>query len=84
MIAPVISYHYPCPDGVFAALAAHLRFAELGVTPVWVPNTVYSPRRLQDLHIQVDRCAKPGITDHVLPCSAMLFLSCRRPRHCIC
>lgn len=52
MTVPVISYHYPCPDGVFAALAAHLRFAELGVTPVWIPNTVYSPRRLQDLHLQ--------------------------------
>lgn len=55
MMSPVVSYHYPCPDGVFAALAAHLKFEETGAHPVWLPNTVYSPRQLQDLRLQVKR-----------------------------
>ena len=49
----VISYHYPCPDGVFAALAAHLSFCESQKKVVWVPNTVYSPKELGDLQLQV-------------------------------
>ena len=53
MTPPVVSYHYPCPDGIFAALAAHLKFTETEVKPIWAPNTVYTPRQLKDLHLQV-------------------------------
>lgn len=51
---PLISYHYPCPDGVFAALAAHLSFSSAAQKVVWVPNAVYEPKQLDDLQLQVD------------------------------
>ena len=41
--APVIIYHYPCPDGAFGALAAHLHFSTLGITPRFIPLTVFEP-----------------------------------------
>lgn len=50
---PRISYHYPCPDGIFSALAAHLKFSRDGQEVVWVPNAVYAPMQLDDLHLQV-------------------------------
>lgn len=71
MMSPVVSYHYPCPDGVFAALAAHLKFVETGAHPVWIPNTVYSPRQLQDLHLQV-KYASDGATIVMLPISNLV------------
>ena len=53
MALPQVSYHYPCPDGVFAALAAHLCFSRAGQKVVWVPNAVYAPKQLGDLQLQV-------------------------------
>ncbi|XP_073143406.1 uncharacterized protein [Henckelia pumila] len=48
-----VLYHYPCPDGAFAALAAHLYFTHCPTVtnppPLFFPNTVYSPLRLEDL-----------------------------------
>ncbi|KAL6559315.1 hypothetical protein OROGR_004432 [Orobanche gracilis] len=48
-----VIYHYPCPDGAFAALAAHLYFshspAVVTPSPIFYPNTVYSPLRVEDL-----------------------------------
>ncbi|PIN19440.1 hypothetical protein CDL12_07881 [Handroanthus impetiginosus] len=49
-----VLYHYPCPDGAFAALAAHLYFshfpAAAATSPaLFFPNTVYSPLRAEDL-----------------------------------
>lgn len=41
-MAPVIGYHYPCPDGIYAALCAHVHFRSLGVTPRWLPLAVYA------------------------------------------
>lgn len=42
-----ILYHYPCPDGVFSALAAHLYFKATSLfSPLFFPNTVYNPLRL--------------------------------------
>lgn len=40
-----VLYHYPCPDGVFAALAAFLYHRAVNKEVRFVPNTVYSPRR---------------------------------------
>ncbi|XP_055828490.1 uncharacterized protein LOC129896579 [Solanum dulcamara] len=55
MRKPAILYHYPCPDGAFAALAAHLYFSSLRIAPLYFPNTVYSPARVEDLPLnQVD------------------------------
>lgn len=50
---PRISYHYPCPDGIFSALAAHLKFSRDGQKVVWIPNAVYAPKQLDELHLQV-------------------------------
>ena len=50
---PVVMYHYPCPDGVFAALAAHLHFRSSGSDVRWVPNRVYAPETVAGLALQV-------------------------------
>lgn len=44
-----VLYHYPCPDGAFAALAAHLYHSLLGLSAVFFPNSVYSPIKVKDL-----------------------------------
>ncbi|GAQ78661.1 hypothetical protein KFL_000170070 [Klebsormidium nitens] len=44
-----VLYHYPCPDGVFAALAAYLYHRAINKEVRFVPNTVFSPRRVGDL-----------------------------------
>lgn len=38
-----VLYHYPCSDGVFAALAAHLYHKAIGCPVIFYPNTVYNP-----------------------------------------
>ncbi|XP_060670336.1 uncharacterized protein LOC107417855 [Ziziphus jujuba] len=40
---PTVPYHYPCPDGAFAALAAHLFFSAACPLVMFFPNTVYNP-----------------------------------------
>ncbi|CAA6663129.1 unnamed protein product [Spirodela intermedia] len=44
-----VLYHYPCPDGAFAALAAHLYFSALSLPVVFIPNTVYDPVRVENI-----------------------------------
>lgn len=44
-----VLYHYPCPDGVFAALAAHIYFSATSTPALFFPNTVYSPIRVEEL-----------------------------------
>ena len=50
---PVVLYHYPCPDGVFAALAAHLHFRQSGLDVRWVPNRVFAPATVAGLILEV-------------------------------
>ncbi|ONI09495.1 hypothetical protein PRUPE_5G241200 [Prunus persica] len=52
-----VLYHYPCPDGAFAALAAHLYFSAMSMEELlFFPNTVYSPITPQHLPLhQIDR-----------------------------
>ncbi|KAF8014601.1 hypothetical protein BT93_H0424 [Corymbia citriodora subsp. variegata] len=38
-----VLYHYPCPDGAFAALAAHIYFSATSLPALFFPNTVYAP-----------------------------------------
>lgn len=47
-----VLYHYPCPDGAFAALAAYIYFSHspAAAPPLFFPNTVYSPLRFRYLH----------------------------------
>ncbi|XP_023519513.1 uncharacterized protein LOC111782904 [Cucurbita pepo subsp. pepo] len=50
-----VLYHYPCPDGAFAALAAHLYFSAASLPPLFFPNTVYNPLRTDQLPLhQID------------------------------
>ncbi|KAJ7515893.1 hypothetical protein O6H91_22G033300 [Diphasiastrum complanatum] len=49
-----VLYHYPCADGVFSALAAHLYHSAVGIPAMFLPNTVYNPLRVDDLNIGVD------------------------------
>ncbi|KAH7664565.1 DHH phosphoesterases protein [Dioscorea alata] len=44
-----VLYHYPCPDGAFAALAAHLYFSSTSLPVLYFPNTVYDPIRVDSL-----------------------------------
>lgn len=46
---PAVLYHYPCPDGAFAALAAHLFFSSASLPALFFPNTVYNPITTQQL-----------------------------------
>lgn len=44
----VCAYHYPCPDGVFAALAAYLHLREQqGIDLRFQPHTVYNDLKLE-------------------------------------
>lgn len=47
-----ILYHYPCPDGIFAALAAHLYFSATSSPVQFFPNTVYNPIKAEQLPLQ--------------------------------
>lgn len=55
----IVCYHYPCPDGVVAALAAHLHFEQSDAQsdaqsqPRWVPNRVFAPVSVKDLALKV-------------------------------
>lgn len=44
-----VLYHYPCPDGAFAALAAHLYFSAASLPVSFFPNPVYDPIRVDSL-----------------------------------
>lgn len=47
-----VLYHYPCPDGAFAALAAHLYFSATSLPAIFFPNTVYDPIRAENLPLE--------------------------------
>ncbi|XP_057446725.1 uncharacterized protein LOC130738649 [Lotus japonicus] len=71
--SPAILYHYPCPDGVFAALAAHLFFKATSLSsPLFFPNTVYRPLRPDDLPLHeisdlylLDFVGPPGFVQEI-------------------
>lgn len=44
-----VLYHYPCSDGTFAALAAHLYFSATSSPALFFPNTVYNPIKTNQL-----------------------------------
>ncbi|KAL9234396.1 hypothetical protein vseg_009274 [Gypsophila vaccaria] len=47
-----VLYHYPCPDGVFAALSAHLYFSATSSPVLFFPNTVYNPIKADQLPLE--------------------------------
>ncbi|KAI7740905.1 hypothetical protein M8C21_027222 [Ambrosia artemisiifolia] len=60
-----VVYHYPCPDGAFAALAAHIFFSHSSLPALFFPNTVYSPIKVEDL--PVDQIGDAYLLDFVGP-----------------
>lgn len=65
-----VLYHYPCPDGAFAALAAHLFFSlspPPAPQPLFFPNTVYSPLSAEDLPFHELGIADVYLLDFVGP-----------------
>jgi len=70
--ASAILYHYPCPDGAFAALAAHLYFSAASLPALFFPNTVYSPITAQQLPLSeigdlylLDFVGSPGFVQEI-------------------
>lgn len=47
------------PDGIFAALALHLYHATAGLKVEYLPNTVYGPRTVEALNLQVGHLPQP-------------------------
>ncbi|KAJ3680414.1 hypothetical protein LUZ60_016692 [Juncus effusus] len=62
---PAVLYHYPCPDGAFAALAAHLYFSAVSSPALFFPNTVYDPIRCDSLPL--DEISEAYLLDFVGP-----------------
>ncbi|CAH8363574.1 unnamed protein product [Eruca vesicaria subsp. sativa] len=69
-----VLYHYPCHDGVFAALAAHLYFSANSIPSLFFPNKVYSPITISQLPLQdishlylLDFAGPPGFVQQVSP-----------------
>ncbi|GKF09900.1 hypothetical protein Tco_0044124, partial [Tanacetum coccineum] len=60
-----VMYHYPCPDGAFAALAAHIYFSAASLLARFFPNTVYSPIKIEEL--PVDQIGDAYLLDFVGP-----------------
>ncbi|CAK9164363.1 unnamed protein product [Ilex paraguariensis] len=70
---PAVLYHYPCPDGALAALAAHLYFSASSTAALFFPNTVYSPLRVEELPL--DEIGDVYLLDFVGPPGFLLELS---------
>ncbi|XP_057804138.1 uncharacterized protein LOC131019583 isoform X2 [Salvia miltiorrhiza] len=73
-MAPLVLYHYPCPDGAFGALAAYLYFSHslASAPPLFFPNTVYSPIRAENLPLNeidtvylLDFVGPPGFVEEL-------------------
>ncbi|KAL4579055.1 hypothetical protein LXL04_015190 [Taraxacum kok-saghyz] len=69
-----VLYHYPCPDGAFAALAAHIYFAASSAPALFFPNTVYSPIKVEELPLDqigdaylLDFVGPPGFVQQLSP-----------------
>lgn len=49
----VVCYHYPCPDGIFGALCAHLALEKKqGETVRWLPLAVYEKEESRLKHVE--------------------------------
>ncbi|OEL24177.1 hypothetical protein BAE44_0014804 [Dichanthelium oligosanthes] len=69
-----VLYHYPCPDGAFAALAAHLYFSAAARPVRFFPNTVFDPIRSDSLPLDeikdvylLDFVGPPGFVEDIAP-----------------
>ncbi|XP_073260976.1 uncharacterized protein [Populus alba] len=73
-----VLYHYPCPDGAFAALAAHLYFKATSLPAIFFPNTVYSPIKPDQLPLH--QFSHVYLLDFVGPSGFVQQLSSEVPR----
>ena len=67
-----ILYHYPCPDGAFAALAAELYFSAASLPVLFFPNAVYNPIKAEQLPLH--EISDLYLLDFVGPSAAFLDL----------
>eukprot|EP00033_Pygsuia_biforma_P003324 GCRY01003642.1.p1 GENE.GCRY01003642.1~~GCRY01003642.1.p1 ORF type:complete len:358 (+),score=78.76 GCRY01003642.1:98-1171(+) len=72
----LILYHYPCPDGIFAALSAYLYFKD---ECVFVPHTVFSKPEIKlkktDCVFFLDYCGESGfLKDVAEQCESVVVL----------
>ncbi|KAF3438170.1 hypothetical protein FNV43_RR20926 [Rhamnella rubrinervis] len=73
-----VLYHYPCPDGAFAALAAHLFFSSASLPALFFPNTVYNPFTTQQLPLA--EISDVYLLDFVGPCGFVQEISSKVSR----
>ena len=74
----VILYHYPCPDGVWAAWCAHRHFKQRDAPARYVPHRVYEALLPEALQLRGDETCY--LLDYVGPTglAAQLAGLCRR------
>ena len=46
-------YHFPCPDGITAALACYLGLKQKGIPLQLIPHTTYTPIDIETIGITV-------------------------------
>ncbi|XP_030541250.2 uncharacterized protein LOC115748772 isoform X2 [Rhodamnia argentea] len=68
-----VLYHYPCPDGALAALAAHIYFSATSLPALFFPNTVYAP--LAPHHLPLHEIGDLYLLDFVGPSSFVREIS---------
>jgi len=73
----IIAFHYPCPDGIFAALAATLHFRQRGVPVHYAPNRVFAPCTVESLQLTV------GPPDHLQPERGLASNPPTHPQTCV-
>ncbi|KAG5229696.1 phosphoesterase [Salix suchowensis] len=73
-----VLYHYPCPDGAFAALAAYLYFKATSLPAIFFPNTVYNPIKPDQLPLH--QFSHVYLLDFVGPSGFVRQLSSKVPR----
>ncbi|KAJ4834247.1 hypothetical protein Tsubulata_046714 [Turnera subulata] len=76
--AAAVLYHYPCPDGAFAALAAHLYFSAASRPAIFFPNTVYNP--IKPDHLPLRHLTDVYLLDFVGPPGFVHLFSSKVPR----
>lgn len=48
----IVLYHYPCPDGISAALAAYMYHKQHSLPIKFLPNRTFNPLTVSDLHLE--------------------------------
>jgi hypothetical protein len=65
----LVLYHYPCPDGVFAAAAANLHFRQSAreQKTTFMPHRTFAPLTVEDLNLRENRISTVYLLDFAGP-----------------